>query len=359
MAATATDTSILTKPVNAVFNAILLRNAKANCPYFAGSQTATVGMHRGTLTAKWRRINNLTPTTTPLTEVTGTAAAFLGRSAVTPTVTDVPATAQKFGQFIILTEEADLTNFNGQDAKLVEIIGISAGRSFNQLQRDVVEDNFGLTYVGGGASDGTVTSKITATAIETVVNSLQRQDAMAFSPMTMGSQNVGTTPILPAYWGLCHPDVGYDVAKITGFKSVETYAGQIQTMPGEIGLYGIAGQVVRFVTSSDASIDTNSGGATSGTTLRGSTNVDLYTTVIYGREAAGSLGFDTAHVTDIYTAGDRLPTVELISHARGSAGAFDALNEISTLGWKGWHAGAVLNSNWGQGIRSGATDLTG
>ena len=66
VAFSATDTE-LQKPVNVIFQQTLLRNARANAPYFAGTTPAQItGGQSGTATVKWRRIENLTPTTTAL-----------------------------------------------------------------------------------------------------------------------------------------------------------------------------------------------------------------------------------------------------------------------------------------------------
>lgn len=356
MAAAITDTDVLTKPVNVIFQQTLLRTARALCPYFAGTVPGEVTQHRGSYTASWRRIENLTPTTTALTEL-NTNVAFPTRDSITPTISSVTAAVSKYGQYIVLNEEADLVNFNGQTDDLVKKLGISAGRSLNMLQRNEAEDNLTLVRAGAVASDGAVLSKITVAAIASVINTLSRNDATSFLADSTGSTNVGTTPILPGYIGVCHPDVAYDIGTLSGFKSVETYAGQVQTMQGEFGLLAAAGYSVRFVQTSDASIDSGAGGSTGSTGLRGSTNLDLYTTVIYGEDAIGSLGFGMNHVKETYKAGDKLPAVMMINKARGSAGAADPLDELSTLGWKSWHGAKILNSAWGRGIRSAATSL--
>ena len=93
--------------------------------------------------------------------------------------------------------------------------------------------------------------------------------------------------------------------------------------------------------------------------MRGTTNrSDVYNTVVYGREAVGSVGLGVEHVKQSYMVGDRLPGVQMISHGKGSAGSADPLNEVTTMGWKSWHAGIVLNSNWGRTIRHAASVLS-
>ena len=66
MASPITTTTQVAGPVNVVFQQTLLRNAKARCPYFVGSVPAEIREHTGSFTAKWRRIENLTPVSSAL-----------------------------------------------------------------------------------------------------------------------------------------------------------------------------------------------------------------------------------------------------------------------------------------------------
>lgn len=354
-----TTTTEIAGPVNVKFQMALLRNAKARCPYFVGTNAAEIAEHQGTFTAKWRRIENLTPTTTALSELTGSLS-FPTRTGVQPSVTDLTATVSKYGNFIYLNEEVDLVNFNGQGLKLAEILGINAGQSLNRLQRNVVEDN--ATAIFGGAATtatGVAGAGITLSDITVAVNALNRQDALLFTPMTTGSQNTNTTPIRPSYWGICHVDAEEDIRLLTGFTPVEQYAGQTEIANGEFGTIG----GVRFIATTESSIDTTAGESITGTstaagrTTGSATQYDVYNTVIMGMDAVGSVGFGFNHIRRIYMAGDRLPGVMMINHARGSAGSADPLNEISTMGWKSWHAGLVLNSNWVRVVRHTASKL--
>lgn len=355
---TATDTE-LQKPVNVVFEATFLRRAQQVCPYFAGTMAGQITKQMGTSTIKWRRIEQETPTTTALSELTGTASYMQGRDADTPTFTDVTATVAKYGQFYIVNEEVDLYNPNGTTDELVAILGESAGRSLNQLQRNVAEDDSTQRYAANVASAGAVHAIVTTGILDRVINELSRNAARTFMPMTNGSTNIGTAPILPSYWAICHPDVAVDVAGLTGFKSVETYAGQTATVVGEFGYYGKAGRGLRFVQSEDASIDLGAGAPLSGADLRSTSgDSDNYTIVVYGEDAYGSVGLGKRHTDGIYRAGENKGSFELIFKDRGSGGTSDPFNEISTLAWKAFWAGCVLNSNWARAIRVAATNLS-
>lgn len=357
MALTISSTdSELPKPVNVVFQQTLLRNAKVRAPYFLGTNPGELQKNAGTATVSWRRIENLSAATTALAELTTTASYMQGRNAAALSVAAVTATVSKYGNFVILNEEADVFNFNGQMDKIMEVIGINAGQSLNQLQRNIAEDNLTAIYASG-TSDGDTDSAIRLTDIKKAVNAIEKQSALTFSPMTTGSTNIGTAPILPSYIGLTHPDVAIDIAGLAGFKSVETYAGQAATYNGEFGLISVAGKSVRFISSEDASVDADTGATLGSTGLNGTSSVDLYTTCIYGQDCIGSVGFGTMFPDGTFMAGDDLSPIELIVKALGSGGTSDPYNEISTIAWKAWHKGAILNSNWGRAIRSGATAL--
>lgn len=352
-----TTTSEIATPVDVVFQQTLLRNAKSYCPYFEGTMPASVAEHGGTFTAKWRRIENLSVPTTALSELSGSIS-FPTRTAVQPSVTDVTATVSKFGNFIFLTEEVDLGNYTGQTDKLVEILGINAGQALNRQQRNTMEDNATALLAGGAttATDisggSTASSNVKESDIAAVVNALDRQDAMKFTAMTEGSRNIGTTPIRNAYLGLVHSDTEQDIRVLTNFIPVEDYASQTGTFQQEFGMLG----GVRFISTTEGTIDTGTGTAGTGSSTshgRAATSgrSDVYNTLIYGQDAVGSVGFGFRHVKRIYRAGDRLPGVQMISHPKGSAGAGDPLNEVATLGWKSWHAAAILNSNWIRNFR--------
>ena len=353
----ATD-SELPKPINAVFQQTFLRRAQQNCPYYLGSMPGVLNKQMGTSTIKWRRIEQEAPTTTALSELTATASYMQGRDADTPSVTDVTATVAKYGQFYIVNEEVDLYNPNRTTDELVAVLGESAGRSLNQLQRNTMEDSSTQHYAVNVASAAAVNAAVTSGDLNYAINVLDRNATRPFYPMLNGSTNIGSAPILPSFLGICHPDVAHDVVGLTGFQGVQSYAGQTALLPGEFGYYGRAGVGVRFIRSHDASIDTDAG-ATTGTDMRGtSTDTDVYTIMLYGQDAFGSVGLGEKHTDGAYRAGDNTGGWELIHKERGSGGTSDPFDEISTIAWKAFHAAAVLNANFSRALRVGATNLS-
>lgn len=360
MAATISATDVeLQKPVNVVYQQTFLRRAQQLLPYFAGTRPGTLNRQAGTSTIKWRRIEQETPTTAALAELTGVSTYMQGRDADTPTFTDIVATVAKYGQFYIVNEEVDLFLPSETTNELVAVLGESAGRSLNMLMRNVAEDNLTQRYTENSSVITAVHTPVIAADLDRIVNELARNSARPFSPMSSGSQNVGSTPILRSYWGIVHPDVAHDLAGLTGFQSVEKYAGQVAIADGEIGYYSRVGRGIRFIQSEDASIDANSGATISGEDVRTTSGIaDIYTIVIYGEDAMGSVGLGQRHTDGIYRAGENKGAFEMIFHERGSGGVSDPFNEIATLAWKAWFAGAVLNANWGFALRVGATNLS-
>lgn len=351
------STNELPQEVDAIYQQTLLRTAQVRCPYFVGTMPGILEKKRGSSTCRWRRVENMTPIETPLAELTGNATYMQGRDAASLSVTDLTATMAKYGNFVILNEEVDLYRYNNLDDGIFRVIGINAGQSLNRLQRNVTEDNLTIVRVAGAAADVNIASAMTLGAIRHVVNNLSKNSAMTFSPMSTGNQLTGSTPILPAFIGLTHPDVAIDIALMSGFRSVESYASHTTPYAGEFGMISVAGMAVRFIQSEDSSVEAATGAAVAGTGLNGTANVDVYNTVIYGEEAIGSVGLGRRHTDGSYNAGDRLDAVELIHKPLGAGGTSDPYNEIETLAWKAYHVGKVLNATWGYVIRSGATKL--
>ena len=344
-----------------------LRNKESRCPYFVGTEPGELMQHGSTKIITWQAMANLTPVTSALAEQTTNAAYLGGRTAVGLSTSVVTATPAKYGNYVIPNEEVMKYNSLSQYDKIVQVLGINAGQSLNYLQRNEAEDNLTTVYAGGAASDGAVNSAITLASIKYVLNQLDRNSALTFTPMSamsdegspsIGGQGYSGNGLMPAYVGICHPDVAVDIAGLNGFIEATRYAGRVSLYMSEFGSLTVAGRTVRFLCTEDASIDADSGAAASSFGLNGTSAIDLYSTVIYGMECLGSAGFGTRYDDGSYMAGDYPAPAELIIKGLGSGGTSDPYDEIATMAWKAWHDGVVLNSDWGYAIRSGATDLS-
>ena len=362
LAVSATD-SEFQLPVNAILGQTLLRNAKSCAPYFIGSMPGQIQVQGGSATIKWRRFNTSldnasgpAPSTTPLSEVT-TAAYMQGRTPVTAHHSDVTATCQKFGQFYIFNEEVDVFNsWSTWADKMMETLGILAGRSLNQLQRNVVEGGTEV-MAAGAASEGAVAAAVAVSDFRKVNLILNKKSAMAFAPMTSGANFTGTGPLLRSFWGICHPDVAEDISKLAGFREVSTYNSQVEVQMNEFGYIGGAVTGIRFLSTEDASINAQ-GGAAHVAGFRGATNDDTYTTSVFGMDAFGSVGLGQQYEVRAYKAGEQnQDPIQFITKPLGSGGTSDPFNEISTMAYKLWHAGAALNTNWSRNLITLSNDI--
>jgi N4-gp56 family major capsid protein len=307
------------------------------------------------MSVKWRRFDDLATSTTALGEITGTAAFQMGRTAATPSITDITVAVAKYGNFINYSEELDLFNVNSRAAQLMDVLGRNAGESLNVLARDVFAGATNIRYASGAASATVTATAIDATDVRNAVNTLNRNSAMKFFSMGAGDTNIGTSPVRSSYYGICHPDVEEDIRDITGFLGVEQYGGYIDDV--QVGEFG-AVNGVRWSSTEIAQISTSLG-TTTASGMRGASDIlnDIYYTYVYGKEAVGTVGLGEDHTEEIYLMGDRPPAIEVINHPVGSSGVGDPYNEVGSVAWKSWFAGQILNASWLVEIQSCASDL--
>ena len=351
------SSTYLSQPVNYVLMKGLLSAARKKLPYFNGTLPGTLEKSGGSASVKWERINNLTAATSTLGELNGTAAAFFGRSLVTPTLSAVTATVLKKGNAMVVTEEIDLYNVNTKAAKLLDTLGANAGESLNSLMYTEYA-NATLIRASNNSVGGATTARTSYVAysisvgdIKYAVNQLNNNAAQTFTPIGMGSTNIGTQPIRSSFYGICHVDVEEDIRALTGFIAVEQYAGYTETLPFEFG--AVAG--VRW-SSTQVSTIASAGSKASSTnnptgSFRGSAsskNADVYTSFVYGKEAIGTVGLGNMFATNQSEMYDpkKPPAVEIIYKPLGSSGAMDPYNEVASLSWKAFHVAKILNANW-------------
>ncbi len=350
---TTTLASDVQAPVDYVLMRGLLRQAMKRLPYFHGTVPGELQKNQGSMSVKWRRWVDLTVVTTALGETASPPVFGLGRDSVAASAQDVTAAIAKYGKAITYNEEVDLFNVNTRASGFMNVLGRNAGESLNGLVATQY-DGETTDIFSNGAATANVNTILAKNDIRFCVNQLQNNGAGTFVGMTQGGRNINTTPVREAYYGFCHVDVEEDIREMTGFVPVEQYAGQTRTLLGEFGT--IAG--VRFLSTQSAPVSLG-GGATGGTTVNETTNAaDVYTTVIIGEEAMGTVGLGEQHTREIYEIGEMPATVEIINHPPGSSGIADHFNEVGSMAWKAWFVAKVLNSNFVMKIESAATDLS-
>lgn len=349
--AVTTNATSLPQPIQYVLMKGLLQAARKKLPYFNGTLPGELIKMGGSSAVKWERINNLSAITTAAGEFVGNSAFLFGKALVTPTYSSVTATCAKYYNAIQVTEEVDLFNVNARSVRLMDTLGANAGESLNTVAKAEYDNATNIRYcanTAGGASTSSksfVTSKMVTTDLQKAVNFLNGGSAMPFTPIGVGSRNIGTLPIRSSYYGICHVDAEEDVRVMTGFVAVEQYGGYTETMPFEFG----AVNGIRWCSTQVATIAASAGKKTA-TGYRGSSNIlnDVYAAYVYGREAVGTVGLGKMHASSSYEMYNPKypPAIEVIFHPAGSSGAADPINEISSLAWKAWFVAKILNQNW-------------
>ena len=262
----------------------------------------------------FRRYEKLATATTALTEGVTPAG-----STVDPT--DITATVLQFGDFLPLTDWVELTVEDPVIMEFNKLLGEQAGESIDEIVRDVLVTGSTVQYASSATSRVTVTSAMTLDVdeVKEAVLTLQLANARKIMEMVTAGPNIDTTPIAPCYVGILHPRVHRYLKADADFVRVENYAQQGDRMPGEVGQM----DEVRFVMTTNAKVFT----------AGGSGGIDVYATLILGRDAYGMTRISGA-------------ALQTITKPIGSDGASDPLNQRGSHGWKATMITKILNDNF-------------
>jgi N4-gp56 family major capsid protein len=272
----------------------------------------------------WRRYEALGLATAALTEGENPA----GRA---KSKTDVSATIAPYGDFI---EDSDMvidTQPDPQSTENVELLGQQRGETFDQLYRDLFATATSIVYANG-SSTVTVSEVVDKNDLDRIHRMLRVNKAKTYSPMIMASQNVGTGPVMPSYWGLCHEDAAFDLRHTADFLLVSEYAGKGGVVAGE---FGADKNGIRFLASPNGYKLAGATGVTIAATDVKNTGgyADIYSIFVCGQQAVAGVGLSGGNGG-------------IIRKALGSGGTADPLNMKATIGWKQYDARAVLNQNF-------------
>lgn len=271
-----------------------------------------------------RRYAHLALATSPLAEATPPA----GK---TPTLVDFQATINQFGDFIALSDYADLTGIDDYQRHWVGLLGEQAGYSMDAVDRDVVTAGTNVIY-SNGASRAAVVSIVDENDLDRVIRTLTNNGAQKSLEGNNGSSNAGTSPIMAAYPAVTLPDVMFDLQNLQGFKWASDYRGAVE---GEVARYK---QLAFFEAPDPSALGaggkkfTGAGGSSTAVKNTAGT-VDVYTIMVFGKH-----GF-----TRVPLNGESTKTIR---KALGSAGTGDPLDQIQTFGWKNSSARLITNQNW-------------
>jgi len=282
----------------------------------------------------WRRYEALALATVALTEGENPA----GRA---KSKTDVSATIAPYGDFIEDSDMVISTQPDPQTTENVELLGQQRGETFDQLYRDMYADATQIVYANG-TSTVTVSEIVDKNDLDRLYRLLRNNKAKTFTPMIMASQNVGTGPVMPGYWAMCHEDVAFDLRHTADFLLVSEYAGKGGVIAGE---FGADKNGLRFLSSPNGYKLAGATGVTIAATDIKNTGgfADIYSIFAVGQQA----------VAGVSLAGGN---GGIIRKGLGSAGTADPLDMKATVGWKQYDTRKILNNNFLAELQTGASN---
>lgn len=285
-------------------------------------------------TVSWRKFGALSAVTTALVEGVRPASTDVTVSAVTTTVA-------QYGAYILHTDWLDDV---AKDKNLTEhaiMLGEQAGLTIDTLTRDVLIATTTIQY----ASTATQPSHISTSM---VLSALEIAEGVA-TLETANCRRFGNG----FYVGIVHPKVKYDMIKDT------TIAAMLQNSkergPKNPYFTWNLGEFmgVEWWQSSLAKIWLLTG--------TGSPAASVYGTLMFGEGAFGVGGLASEMWRNVTAereepnTGKRVSPVEIIYHAPGSSGIYDALDQQGSTGWKTTYAARILDQSAMLIIKHGAT----
>lgn len=336
-----TSTSDLPGEIQGFYDRNLLVNADKILIYDKFGQTRKLPPNMGTRIT-FKRFGKLAVNTTRLTE--GVTPAGKKLSAVT-----IYATMNQYGDFITLTDWVMLT---GLDPNLLsigkELLADQMAETSDILTRNTLLTGTSVRYAAGIVTTrATVNSAIVDDDIDSIIRTLENNRAKRISDMFSPDSRTNTVPIRPAYVAITHPDARKDIEGLTGFIPVEQYPrhDSLSRSSGELIEIGET-RGIRWLATTHAKIWEDDGAAVGATGLKSAdaTNIDVYGTLIFGRNAYGIIPLQKGNIKNIVK-------------ALGSAGTEDPLDQRATSGWKIAKTSRILNEDWIIRLEHGVTDL--
>lgn len=163
--------------------------------------------------------------------------------------------------------------------------------------------------------------------------------------MSVGSVNDNTTPMEPAFVVWCHPHCKYDIRQLPGFRPAAQVGGVKDKMPEWFGTV----DEFMFVTSQEFSPQLAAGAAVGATGMlsAGGSNIDVYTYLVFGKEALGRVGLGGSE--------SKGGAGGLEFYVHKNADKSDPTNKRRIVGARWWDGPVVCNPNWVVAIKSGVT----
>ena len=287
----------------------------------------------------FRRVNALSLATTPLTE-------GVTPSGSTPTVSEITAVLQQYGDYVPFSDKAyDM----GQDGILNEykdVLAEQAAQTVETVLFYILRAGTNVFYANGTTRAG-LNSEYTLNLQRKVVRALKRQNVGMVTSKVSASPNFNTEAVLPGYVAVVHPDMIPTIRGMAGFIDVKDYGGASTPFVSEVG----AVEEVRYITSTiitswpDAGTSSAFNAAGYNTISTTGSYSDVYPILIFGKDYF----FQTP------LKGQNAMTPSML--APGVPREGDPLGQRGYLGWKTYFTGGISNQLWGARVEAAVREL--
>lgn len=278
-----------------------------------------------------------------------TAANFVTAEGVTPTAdtisfTDVSVTLNQYAVLFKYSSKSELMYEDDIPDGMKKLTSQTLAEIAELVAYGEIKAGNNVVY-SNGSTRAAINTKMTLNSLRLSARTMESNRATHVTSAVKPGPNFGTRAVEPAYIVFVHTDAASDVRDLPNFTPRVEYGSAIKPLhPREIG----ACEEFRFVTSPLFAPYLAAGSGTlNGMKSVGSSNVDVYPSVIMGEDAFGHVSLKGHGHTGIS------PT-HISSKVKNHA------NPAGMFGYVGadfWYAAKRTNDNWMIRVEHGVDDL--
>ncbi len=244
-------------------------------------------------------------------------------------VTDVYTDLKQYGNYYVITDVMEQTEPVDVVAAYGPLLQLNIAETLDKVVQLIMVGGTTAFYANGVSSRGSVAQKFTTNDLDRIIAYLKTQGAKPVTEIVMPNGNIATSPVPKAYIMLVHPDVGRDLANLTGFVEAYKYANPGLAAAGELGNYRQIRVIEAPLTADSGTVD----GATGSTVYKNNKNstgkFDVYLCPVFGQNAYGAIDFSALVPTSNTGSSDTDPQAQRKAH-----------------GWKQMFNALRLNEGW-------------
>lgn len=274
---------------------------------------------KSTKVAIFRRFEALALATTPLVE-------GVTPSGTKPTISDVSATLEQYGDYI---PYSDVIMDTHEDPLLQEYGALcmqQAAETVETIRYNVLKAGTNVVYANGTVRTD-VNTVITLAVQRQATRALKRQRGKHITSVVASNANFRTEPVEAAFYAICHSDVENDIRNMEGFIPTKQY-GTVTPWANEIG----AVEDTRYIRS--VLFTSFAGGGAASTTMVNTASVaDVYPVLYFAKDAYGIVPLKGSNAMSL-----------MVVNPKPASG--DPLAQRGTVGWKMMQTSVILNDLW-------------